>query len=121
MKQIFLLLLLIFVVTLGVSAQQTKKEKPVKLPRGIVMKDNRVTVSDKYLIEKTEKGAQILYRKKRGSGGMGIFASFSCLCKDSGSCLLSTSENELRCFPDVCSSCQLKITIAGNSASTVRQ
>lgn len=48
MRQFLFLLSIICLATLGVSAQQTQKDKNVELPRGIVIKDNQLTVSDKY-------------------------------------------------------------------------
>ncbi len=121
MRQFLFLLSIICLATLGVSAQQTQKDKKVKLPRGIVIKDNQLTVSDKYLIEKTDKGAQIMYRKRNG-GGLGTTGVLNCDCASgNGGCSLDILGGGAKCGESGCQKCDMVVIINSSKRTTTIQ
>lgn len=112
MKHLNLLLLLLVLFSFFAQAQKSEKVKKVKLPSGIVMKDNTVTFSDKYTISETDHGAEIKYRQPKDNEP-GVIGSFECECKGEpkGGCKLITTESSMTCANSTCNSCKMTAVI----------
>jgi|GEM_PF-3602369 len=99
-----------------VWAAQSKNKMIVKgkLPQGIVIKNNQITLKKGYYFEKVSKSRVNIMARTRG--GTGITGSFDCTCNgESGGCDVITTPTSVSCATSTCkSSCYMITTIPGS-------
>jgi len=102
------------------GAETITKNKVVvkgKVPAGIVVKNNTVTIKRGYSVVKTSAhSAQIVARMP--GGRTGITGNFDCTCNGAScGCDVTTTPTSVSCSKSTCtSSCYMIVTIPGSGA-----
>lgn len=82
-----------------------------KIPHGIVINKNRITLQKGYVFEKLDNGHVVSRMKRRQTG---ITGEFDCTCNgEQGGCSIVTTPTSVSCFSSGCSNCYMIVTVPG--------
>jgi hypothetical protein len=120
MRLLLMFICLFGLVNLSVAKDMSSQiQVKTKVPEGVVIKKNKVTVKKGYVIEKQSNNKAIA-RMSGGKGG--ITGEFDCTCNgEQGGCSVVTTPNSVTCASSGCSSCYMIVTIPDKAGSVMHR